>query len=254
MGEAEPNLAKRDRTLLERLYAFQACHKVKAGPLQQYDGFDLLITYLRGHTETNDLRELCRLIHQLRLMGVTIGTSLHNARDSWHGVVPCTDYNECPFADCEKCKNCLNPDECAPNMEWFFQTESRLVHQLIKQIKLEPIRHVGPKAMLTGLPMNEHEASLVQYDVDAFDDRVCHNENNLSHRPAKRPHYYTSNLFKVTIDDGVITDIWHPDDTIGSTSIISPHFGLDVTCRNCPTIWFEFNQQPGTDIFIPVRS
>ena len=153
MAEAEPNLAKRDRILLERLYAFQACHKVKAGPLQQYDGFDLLITYLRGHTETND-RELCRLIHQLRLMAVTIGTSLHNIRDSWYCVVPCADYNECPFADCTKCKNHLNPDECAPDMEWLFQTESRLVHQLIKQIKFEPIRHAGPKAItrvLTGL-------------------------------------------------------------------------------------------------------
>ena len=85
--------------------------------------------------------------------------------------------------------------------------------------------------------MDEHEASLrVQYDVDGFVGMVCHNENNLSHRPAKRPHYYTSDLFKVTIDDGVITDIWHRDDTIGSTRIISPHFDLDVTYRNCPTI------------------
>ena len=143
MAEAEPNLAKRDRTLLERLYPFQACHKVKAGPLQQYDGFDLPITYVRGHAETNDLRELCRLIHQLRLMGVTIGTSLHNVRDSWYGVVPCADYNECP-----KCKNHLHLDECAPDMEWLFQTESRLVHQLIKQIKLEAIRHAGPKVVV----------------------------------------------------------------------------------------------------------
>ena len=256
MAEAEPNLAPRDRTLLERLYAFQACHKVMAGPLQQYDGFDLLITYLRGHAETCDLRELCRLIHQLRLMGVTIGTSLHNVRDSWYGGVPSVDYNECPFADCTKCKNRLNPDdECGPDMEWLFQTESRLVHQLIKQIQLEPLRHAGPKAItrvLTGLPMDEHKASLVQYDVDGFVDKVCHKENSLSQRPAKRPHYYTSNLFKVTIDDGVITDIWHRDDTIGSTRIISPHFDLNTTYRNCPTIWFDFNQQPGRDIFIPV--
>ena len=254
MVEAEPNLAQRDRTLLERLYAFQACHKVKAGPLQQYDGFDLLITYLRGHTETNDLRELCRLIHQLRLIGVTIGTSLHNVRDSWYCVVPCADYNGCPFADCTKCKNHLNPDEFAPDMEWLFQTESRLVHQLIKQIKFEPIRHAQSHHTRADRTPDGRTRSLTRpVRRDGFVDRVCRNENNLSHRPAKRPHYYTSNLFKVTIDDGVITDIWHRDDTIGSTRIISPHFDLDVTYRNCLTIWFDFNQQPGTDIFIPVR-
>ena len=175
MAEAEPNLAKRYRTLLERLYAFQACHKVKAGPFQQYDRFDLLITYLRGHTETNDLLEPCRLIQQLRLMGVTIGTSLHNVCNSWYGGVPGADYNECPFADCTKCKNHLNANECAPDMGWLFETEARLVHQLIKQIKLEPIRQAGPKAItrvLKGLPMDEHEVSLVQYDVDGFVDRV----------------------------------------------------------------------------------